>query len=55
LLNEMLGFAANRLIELETDVLCNTVRHERSGGRTNYRNGYRPRLARLALGQSNSR
>jgi len=43
LLNEMIGFAANRLMELETDVLCNAGRHERNGERTNYRNGYRPR------------
>jgi putative transposase len=43
LLNEMIGLAANRLMELETDVLCNAGRPERSGERTNYRNGYRPR------------
>jgi hypothetical protein len=28
LLNEMIGFAANRLMELETDVLCNAGRHD---------------------------
>jgi transposase-like protein len=43
LLNEMIGFAANRLMALETEALCNAGRHERSGERTNYRNGYRPR------------
>ena len=30
LLNEMIGFAANRLMELEADGLCNAGRHERS-------------------------
>ena len=43
LLNEMIGFAANRLMELEADGLCNAGRHERSAGRANYRNGYRDR------------
>jgi putative transposase len=43
LLNEMIGFAANRLMELEADGLCNAGRHERSAERANYRNGYRDR------------
>jgi transposase-like protein len=43
LLNEMIGFAANRLMELEADGLCNAGRHERSAERVNYRNGYRDR------------
>ena len=43
LLNEMIGFAANRLMELEADGLCNASRHERSAERANYRNGYRDR------------
>ena len=45
LLNEMIGFAANRLMELEADGLCNAGRHERSAERTNQRNGYRTRVA----------
>ena len=40
LLNEMIGFAANRLMALEADALCNAVRHERTVDRINYRNGY---------------
>jgi len=44
LLNEMIGFAANRLMELEADGLCNAGRHERSTERTNWRNGYRDRV-----------
>jgi len=43
LLNEMIGFAANRLMALETEALCHAGRHERSAERTNYRNGHRPR------------
>ena len=43
LLNEMIGFAANRLMELEADGLCNAGRHERSAERANHRNGYRDR------------
>jgi hypothetical protein len=43
LLNEMIGFAANRLMALETEALCNAGRHEWSAERTNYRNGCRPR------------
>lgn len=43
LLNEMIGFAANRLMELEADGLCNAGRHERAADRINWRNGYRER------------
>jgi putative transposase len=43
LLNEMIGFASNRLMELEADGLCNAGPHERSAERANYRNGYRER------------
>ena len=39
----MIGFAANRLMELEADGLCNAGRHERSAERANHRNGYRDR------------
>jgi transposase-like protein len=44
LLNEMIGFAANRLMALEADTLCNAGRHERTADRHNYRNGYRDRM-----------
>jgi putative transposase len=43
LLREMIGFAAQRLMELETDTLCSAGHGERSEGRTNLRNGYRDR------------
>jgi hypothetical protein len=38
LLREMIGFAAQRLMELETEALCGAARGERSEGRTNLRN-----------------
>ncbi len=40
----MIGFAANRLMALEADALCNAGRHERTVDRINYRNGYRDRM-----------
>jgi transposase-like protein len=43
LLREMIGFAAQRLMELETDTLCGAGRGERSLERVNQRNGYRDR------------
>ena len=43
LLREMIGFAAQRLMELETETLCGAGHGERSGGRINHRNGYRER------------
>ena len=43
LLREMIGFAAQRLMELETDTLCGAGHGERSESRTNHRNGYRDR------------
>jgi putative transposase len=43
LLREMIGFAAQRLMELETEVLCGAGHGERSEIRTNLRNGYRDR------------
>ena len=43
LLREMIGFAAQRLMELETDTLCGAGHGERSENRTNQRNGYRDR------------
>jgi len=43
LLREMIGFAAQRLMELETETLCGAGHGERSEGRTNQPNGYRDR------------
>ncbi|MGK7865616.1 IS256 family transposase [Falsiroseomonas sp. E2-1-a4] len=43
LLREMIGFAAQRLMELETDGLCGAAHGERSETRLNQRNGYRER------------
>jgi transposase-like protein len=42
-LREMIGFAAQRLMELETDALCGAGHGERSAARTNQRNGFRDR------------
>ena len=43
ILAEMLGFVADRLMALDVDQLCGAGVHERSAGRVNHRNGYRPR------------
>ena len=43
LLREMIGFAAQQLMELEAETLCGAGHGERSEGRTNLRNGYRDR------------
>ena len=43
LLREMIGFAAQRLMELETESLCGAGHGERSSERVNQRNGYRDR------------
>ena len=43
LLRGMIGFAAQRLMELETETLCGVGHGERSENRTNLRNGYRDR------------
>ena len=40
---EMIGFAAERLMALETETLCGAAPGERSAERTNQRNGYRDR------------
>ena len=42
-LREMIGFAAQRLMELETESLCGASHGERSADRRNQRNGYRDR------------
>ena len=42
-LREMIGFAAERLMQLETDTLCGAGPGERSVDRMNQRNGYRDR------------
>ena len=40
-LREMIGFAAERLKQLETEAACGAAPGERNAGRTNQRNGYR--------------
>ncbi len=42
-LREMIGFAAERLMALETETLCGAASGERSPERSNQRNGYRDR------------
>jgi len=42
-LREMIGFGAQRLMEMESEVLCGAGHGERSPDRTNQRNGYRER------------
>jgi putative transposase len=43
LLREMIGFAAQRLMELDAETACGAGHGERSENRTNLRNGYRDR------------
>jgi transposase-like protein len=42
-LREMISFAAERLMALESDTLCGAGHGERNDGRVNQRNGYRDR------------
>ena len=42
-LREMIGFAAERLMQLETEGLCGAAPCERTAERRNQRNGYRDR------------
>jgi putative transposase len=42
-LREMIGFAAERLMQLETEGLCGAAPGERTADRRNQRNGYRDR------------
>ena len=42
-LREMIGFAAQRVMELESEALCGAGHGERSAERRNQRNGYRDR------------
>jgi len=42
-LREMIGFAAERLMQLDADALCGAGHGERSAERRNQRNGYRDR------------
>ena len=42
-LRAMIGFAAERLMQLETETLCNAAPGERAPDRRNQRNGYRDR------------
>src|SRR5947207_15109262 len=44
LLREMVGFAAQRLMELEVESLTGAAHGERSAERINHRNGYRDRV-----------
>src|SRR5205823_3560369 len=51
LLREMIGFAAQRLMELESEALCGAGHRERSEARINLRNGYRDRDRHTRAGQ----
>ena len=52
LLREMVGFAAQRLMELEVESLTGAAHGERSPDRINHRNGYRTGSGRPAPGRS---
>jgi transposase-like protein len=55
LLNEIMTFAINRMMDLEVESLTGAAHGERSALRTNQRNGYRERPWGRALAQSRSR
>ena len=42
-LREVIGFAANRLMELDTESLCDAAHGKRTETQRNHRNGYRDR------------
>ncbi len=50
LLREMVGFAAQRLMELEVENLTGAAHGERSPDRINHRNGYRGRSWQTCAG-----
>ncbi len=50
LLREMVGFAAQRLMELEVESLTGAAHGERSPDRINHRNGYRDRIWETGAG-----
>src|SRR5437868_5119763 len=52
LLREMVGFAAQRLMELEVESLTGAAHRERSPERINHRNGYRDRMWETRAGRS---
>ncbi len=43
LLREMVGFVAQRMMDLDVEGLCGAEHGERSAARSNWRNGYRDR------------
>jgi transposase-like protein len=50
LLREMVGYVAQRLMELDVESLCGAAHSERSGERENWRNGYRDRARETRAG-----
>ena len=49
-LKELAQTTLQRLMEFQVDDLCGAGRHERSGERSNYRNGHRARTLETRLG-----
>ena len=50
IVREMIGFVAQRLMELDVDNRCGASHGERSEARTNSRNGFRDRLRETRAG-----